>query len=100
MRKDGSLGFAQAHSPSYPEGAIVGGDLTYSKTEGAAFGSLGTHAFGATGFMACPAKNQGYQMFVAMSNVTALEDNVTACLGFDALTIDEADLSTGRWQYV
>jgi hypothetical protein len=99
VRKDGSFGYIQAHSASYPEGAIVGGDLTYTKTEGAQFGDLGTKAFGATGFMACPTANQGYQVFAAITNATAPQGDLSACLGFDALAIDETDLSRGAWQY-
>jgi hypothetical protein len=100
VRKDGSIGFTQAHSAGVPEGAIIGGDFTYSKTEGAQFGSLGTQAFGAKGFMACPTQDQGYQVFASISNATAPEGDLAACLGFNALTIDETDLSRGAWQYI
>ena len=100
VRTDGSLGYTQAHSASVPEGAIVGGDYTYSKSEGAQFGSLGTSAFGAKGLMACPTQDQGYQVFAATGNATASEGDLAACLGFNALTIDAIDLSRGAWQYV
>ncbi|ERF74759.1 hypothetical protein EPUS_04928 [Endocarpon pusillum Z07020] len=99
-RSDGSFGFTQAHSARYPAGALIGGYLTYSKTDGAQFGSLGTHAFGATGFMACPTEDQGYQVFAAVGNATAPEGDLAACLGFDALTVDETDLERGAWQYI
>lgn len=36
--------------------------MTYCKDEGAQFGTLGTRAFGATGFMACPTSKQDYQV--------------------------------------
>ena len=98
VRTDGSLGFTQAHSASYPTGAIIGGDLTYSKTDGAQFGTLGTRAFGATGFVACPIKDQGYQVFAAI-NATEADSPLAGCLGFNALTIDETDPSRGAWQY-
>jgi hypothetical protein len=100
IRTDGSLGFTRAHSASYPEGAIVGGDLTYSKVQGAQFGTLGTRAFGAKGFMACPTGNQGYQVFAAITNATAPQGDLAACLGFDALTIDATDTNRGAWQYI
>lgn len=100
VRRDGSLGFTQAHSSSYPPGAIVGGHLNYAKTEGAQFGTLGTQAFGAKGFMACPTEVQGYQVFAAIGNATAPGGDLAACFGFDALTVDETDTSRGAWQYV
>lgn len=100
VRSDGSFGFTQAHSARYPAGALIGGDLTYSKTDGAQLGSLGTRAFGATGFMACPTEDQGYQVFAAIGNATAPESDLAACLGFDALTVDETDSERGAWQYI
>jgi hypothetical protein len=100
VRKDGSLGYTQAHSAAYPQGAIAGGDLTYSKPEDASYGTLGTRAFGAKGFMACPTTDQGYQVFAAINNVTAPQGDRTACSEFVALTMDETDPSRGAWQYV
>jgi hypothetical protein len=100
VRRDGSLGFTQAHSASYPTGAIIGGHLNFVMSEGAQVGTLGTQAFGAKGFMACPTENQGYQVFAAMSNATAPGGDLAACLGFEALTIDEADPTRGAWQYI
>lgn len=99
VRKDGSLGYTQAHSALYPEGAIVGGGLTYFKSENSQIGTLGTRAFGATGFMACPTLDHGYQVFAAISNATAPEGDLAACLGFDALATEGADKSRGAWQY-
>lgn len=100
VRKDGSLGFTQAHSAVVPGGAIIGGDLTYSRTEGAQFGYLETRAFGAKGFMACPNTDQDYQVFASIGNATAPEGDLAACLGFSALTTDEIDLNRGAWQYI
>ncbi len=100
IRSDGSLGFTQAHSGRYPAGALVGGYLTYFKTDEARLGSLGTRAFGATGFMACPTEDQGYQVFAAIGNATAPEGDLAACLGFDAFTIDETDPNRAAWQYI
>lgn len=100
VRTDGSLGYTQAHSSSYPPGAILGGELTYSKDEGAAFGYLGTSAFGAKGFMACPTDDQDYQVFASISNATPSKGDLAACLGFSALTSDHTDSSKGAWQYV
>ncbi len=94
------MGFTQAHSGASPQGAIAGGWLTYSKSEGAQFGMLGTRAFGATGFMACPTTDQGYQVFAAITNATAPGGDLSACLGFDALTTDATDTSRGAWQYI
>lgn len=100
VRRDGSLGFTRAHSASYPEGAILGGDLTYSKTEDARFGRLGSRAFDAQGFVACPTKDQGYQVFAANSSATAPGGALASCLGFSALTVDAVDPSRGAWQYI
>lgn len=99
-RTDGSIGYTQAHSASVPEGGMIGGDFTYSKPEGAEFGFLGTNAFGAKGFMACPTQDQGYQVFASISNTTAPEGDLAACLGFNALTVDANDLGNGAWQYI
>jgi hypothetical protein len=100
VRVDGSLGFTKAHSSLYPAGAIIGGDLTYSKTGGAQFGSLGTRAFGARGFIACPTKDQGYQVFAAIANASYPGGSLATCLGFEALAIDDADTSEGAWEYI
>jgi hypothetical protein len=81
-------------------GSIIGGDFNFAMSEGAQFGTLGTQAFGAKGFMACPMENQGYQVFAAMSNATAPGGDLAACLGFEALTIDKADPMRGAWQYI
>ncbi len=89
-----------AHSAAIPEGAIIGGDLTYSKTEGTQFGHLETQAFDAKGFMACPSIDQGYQVFASIGNATAPEGDLAACFGFRGLTVDITDLNRGAWQYV
>ena len=105
VRPDGSLGFTQAHSTRVPLGAIVGGDLTFSRAEGEPFGTLGTNAFGADGFMACPADEQSdnqitYQVFASMGNATVPLGDVDACIQFAGMTYDEVDLSKGAWQYI
>jgi len=102
---EGYLGFTQAHSAYYPPGSIIG-PLTYSFTPGASFGILGTYAFGATGFMACPNTSNltevsSWQVFAALQNATVPTGNVADCLGFDAAAIDyiSPDGEAAAWQY-
>ena len=94
---------AQAHSATYPPGAILGA-LNYTKSPPtASFGDLGTGAFGATGFMACPPKKNStqvlWQVFAALQNATVPTGNVTDCLGFDALTSDYPSTLAAAWEY-
>jgi len=93
---DGHLGFTQAHSAFYPPGSVLS-PFTYTKASGAAFGTLGTKAFGATGFMACP-NNGVYQIFADFKGAIVPGGNVSACLGFDALTSDFTG-GVAAWQY-
>jgi len=102
---DGSLGFTQAHSASYPLGAVLE-PFTYSFTPGASFGYVSTNAFNATGFMACPNnKNEtlatSWQVFAALQNATVPTGNVSDCLGFDALAppYSNPNGTAAAWQY-
>jgi hypothetical protein len=99
VRTDGSLGFTQAHSVSIPLGAVQG-SFTYTKTEGMAYGTLGTYAFGARGFMACPTACEGFQVFAAIDNATAPLGKLDDCLGFDALTMDSTDPNEAAFEYL
>jgi hypothetical protein len=93
---DGHLGYTQAHSANYPTGAVLS-PFTYTKASGAAFGTLGTNAFGATGFMACP-NNGVYQIFANIQSAIVPSGNVNDCLGFDALTSDYTE-GVAAWEY-
>jgi len=99
---DGHLGFTQAHSATYPTGAVLN-PFTYTKSDGEQFGHLGTSAFGATGFMACPVTDAPgpYQVFAAFAGAVVPNGDASTCLGFDALTVDYyLNPAPAAWQYV
>ncbi|KAK7902893.1 hypothetical protein LTR67_002539 [Exophiala xenobiotica] len=93
----GELGYTQAHSSFRPVGSILC-PFVYMKRQDAPFGMLSTQAFGATGFMACPAEGNTWQVFANLRNATVPGGDVTQCLGFGAIAIDSAQ-NYAAWQY-
>ena len=83
----GAVKYTQAHSAAMPEGAIQTG---WTVSPGNGFGIL-SNSNGA--FIACPAKDDSYQVFIGLECV----DFDEACLSFDALTSNVTD--AGAWQY-
>lgn len=63
-------------------------------------GSYKTTAWGSSGFMACPAEGNKWQVFVAAQNVTAPQGNVGECLGFDAMAYEYNGEGAAAWQYI
>lgn len=99
---DGHLGFTQAHSASYPTGAVLS-PFTYTKNVGDTYGDLSTNAFGATGFMGCPTVDGSglYQVFAAFAGAVVPNGDISTCLGFDALTVDYSlNPAPAAWQYI
>jgi hypothetical protein len=96
---EGYLGFTQAHSGSYPAGAILG-PFTYFQPGYYRYGYLSTDAFGAQGFMACPTATGTYQVYAALTNATVPNGNISSCIGFDAFTeVYNSTGSAAAWQY-
>jgi hypothetical protein len=93
----GRLGYTQAHSASYPAGAVLA-PFTYTKTANSSTFDLGTYAFNAPGFMACPTTGGGYQVFAAISNATVASGNIEDCTGFRALATDYG--GNPVWEYI
>ena len=97
---EGYLGFTQAHSVSYPAGAILG-SFTYFQPGYDRYGYLSTDAFGARGFMACPTTTGAYQVYAALANATVPNGNISSCIGFDALTeVYNSTAIPAAWQYI
>jgi len=99
----GQLGYTQAHSAYYPPGSVLD-PLTYTPVSDAAFEAyVGTTAFNATGFMACPTANQtstaSWQVYAAMANATVPSGNINDCLGFDAVALSYDGPLPAAWQY-
>lgn len=83
----GAVKYTQAHSAAMPEGAIQTG---WTVSPGNGFGIL-SNSNGA--FIACPAKDDSYQVFIGLECV----DFDEACLSFDALASNGTE--AGAWQY-
>ena len=98
--RDGTIGYTQAHSIFQPVGSAPC-PFTYEKADGEEFGHLSTNVFGATGLMACPDTDGGWQVFAALHNATVPNGNVSSCFGFDGLTLDYSSSTSNfsAWQY-
>ena len=83
----GAVKYTQAHSAAQPEGSIQTG---WTLSPGNGFGIL-SNSNGP--FIACPAENDSYQVFIGLECVT-FDD---ACLSFDALTSNVTEATA--WQY-
>jgi len=94
----GYVGYTQAHSDFYPPGAFLG-LFTYFQPSYEQYGYLSTDAFGAQGFMACPTPYGTYQIFAAFVNATVPLGNISACIGFDAVTAPYSGTGDAAWQY-
>ncbi len=75
------------------------GLFTYFQPGYEQYGYLSTDAFGAQGFMACPTTNGPYQIFAAFVNATVPNGNISACIGFDAVTYPYNGTGDAAWQY-
>jgi hypothetical protein len=83
----GAVKYTIAHSAAIPEGDIQTG---WNLTEGESFGYLSNEH---GGFIACPAENDSWQVYVALE---CLEFD-DACLGFSAIASNSTQASA--WQY-
>lgn len=90
---NGALSFTQAHSANIPQGSLLG-PFHYSADEPWAH-----YSFGSTGFMACPAEDNRWQVFAAIQNATVPNGNVDECLGFSAVALDYTG-DVPAWQYI
>lgn len=83
------------------DGASTG---PFEYTPGSSFpNGLGQYVYkgqGASGFVACPTDNNRYQVFAALSNITAPQGDVSKCLGFAALTSEYRGNGTAAWEYI
>ena len=97
---DGTIGYTQAHSAYMPPGSLQC-PFVYQKADGERYGYLTTDVFGATGLMACPEKDGGWQVMAAIANATVPNGNISTCLSFDGLTTDyiAAGSNFSAWQY-
>lgn len=92
----GALSFTQAHSVNIPQGSSLG-PFHYAADEPWAHYSFA--GWGASGFMACPADDNRWQVFAAIQNATVPQGNVDECLGFSAVALDYTG-DIPAWQYV
>jgi hypothetical protein len=83
----GAVKYTIAHSAAIPEGAIQDG---WNKTSGESFGYLANEN---GGFIACPAEDNSWQVYVALECVE-FDD---ACLGFNAIASNSTQAAA--WQY-
>lgn len=93
---NGALSFTQAHSASIPQGSSLG-PFHYSADEPWAHYSFS--GWGASGFMACPADDNRWQVFAALQNATVPHGDVKECLGFSALALTYTG-EVPAWQYI
>ncbi|KAA8643668.1 hypothetical protein EYZ11_003403 [Aspergillus tanneri] len=96
VNPDGALSFTQAHSAYVPPGSALG---PFSYEPGENFGHYTFTGWGASGFMACPTKDQRWQVFANLQNATVPTGNVEDCLGFSAMA-PKADSGAAAWQYI
>ncbi|MCJ1287327.1 hypothetical protein MMC26_006675 [Xylographa opegraphella] len=95
VEHSGALGFTAAHSASLPAGAYTSGFTLIPGTNGG-LGDFGFANAAGQGFLACPTTASAgppYQVFV---DVEGFRGNLSACIGFDALT---HSAGVGAWQY-
>ncbi|KAJ5542862.1 hypothetical protein N7535_005285 [Penicillium sp. DV-2018c] len=93
---DGALSFTQAHSANIPPGSSLG-PFEYLPAE--PFAQYGFFGWGASGFMACPADDNRWQVFAALQNATVPHGDVSECLGFSAVATPY-DGDVPAWQYI
>lgn len=92
----GALSFTQAHSANIPQGSSLG-PFHYADDEPWAHYSFA--GWDATGFMACPAGDNRWQVFAAIQNATVPHGNVDECLGFSAVALTYTG-DVPAWQYI
>ncbi|KAJ5963946.1 uncharacterized protein N7479_003822 [Penicillium vulpinum] len=93
---NGALSFTQAHSANIPQGSSRG---PFQYAVGDPWSHYTFNGWGASGFMACPADDNRWQVFAAIQNATVPHGNVDECLGFSATAITyEGDVPA--WQYI
>ncbi|MCJ1390989.1 hypothetical protein MMC18_003850 [Xylographa bjoerkii] len=94
VQTNGALGFTAPHSASIPTGAYITGFALIPGTDGG-LGDFGFSNAAGQGFLACPTTPTSalYQVFV---DVKGFKGNLTACIGFDALT---SNSQIGAWEY-
>lgn len=93
---NGALSFTQAHSANIPQGSSLG-PFKYAADEPWAHYSFA--GWGATGFMACPADDNRWQVFAAIKNATVPHGNIDECLGFSAVALTYTG-DVPAWQYI
>ncbi|KAJ5969020.1 hypothetical protein PENPOL_c003G02723 [Penicillium polonicum] len=93
---NGALSFTQAHSANIPQGSSLG-PFNYAADEPWAHYAFA--GWGATGFMACPADDNRWQVFAAIQNATVPHGNVDECLGFSAVALTYTG-DVPAWQYI
>lgn len=96
----GELQFTAAHSNYIPTGAIVN-PFQYVYEPNSQFGTVTTYAFGADGFMACPANDGSisYHVFVNIPNAIVPKGDVSACVPVTPLAVPYTGSSVAAWQY-
>ena len=96
---DGQIGFSEAHSDEYPDGAVLD-PFVFSPEDSETFtGTITITAFGANGIMGCPDKNGNYQAYAAMANATVPTGCVDDCIGVDAVTLNYTGTGAAAWEY-
>ncbi|PYI03829.1 hypothetical protein BO78DRAFT_421273 [Aspergillus sclerotiicarbonarius CBS 121057] len=94
VNPSGALSFTVPHSAYIPTGSSTG-PFTYTPGKE---GALGSWTFG-KGFMACPDKDNKWQVFASSQNATVPSGNVSDCLGFDAMAV-KGNGSVAAWEYI
>lgn len=96
VNPEGALSFTQAHSAYIPPGSAVG---PFKYEPGENFGHYTFNGWGASGFMACPAEDDKWQVFAALQNATVPSGDVADCLGFSAMAVT-GNQTAAAWQYI
>lgn len=114
--RSGALSFTVPHSGYVPAGSSEG---PFKYTPGTSQGTWSYSGQGASGFMACPAKQPKptataspvrretpssaprWQVFAALQNATVPSGKVNDCIGFDALAMPVNVTSDQlAWEYI
>lgn len=93
----GALRFTTPHSGYMGKDASTG-PFTY--TPGNPIGHYVYKGQGTSGFMACPTKDDKWQVFASLQNATVPMGDVSECLGFSAMAVQGKQNGTAAWEYI
>jgi hypothetical protein len=92
----GLVGFTQPHSAFQPMGSLPCPFAHYQE-EGVPYGRLKANVFGARELVACPTREDGWQMYLSVSQQSAPTGDPNDCIIFEALTLESSHIAA--WEY-